>query len=115
MIQTEFWNRGANVGQGIPNLRQQESVCHLLFCVVLLIPIKELEVLQSFFAELFRLHLSVQSDSFIGLSVDRWRNVGEVCLMCLVNEKGFHLAEIITRVRRMSVAQPTPALMYTFI
>ena len=35
------------IGQGIPNW-SQKNVCHLPFCISLIIPIKQLEVLQSF-------------------------------------------------------------------
>lgn len=39
-----------------------------------------------FFAELFiLLYASVQSDSLIWLSGTKLRNVGEACLVCLVN------------------------------
>lgn len=68
-----------------------------------------------FFAELFILwDVSVQSDSLIWLSVGRWRNLGETCLVCLVNWKSFHVVEIISHVTSMSVPQPTHTFMYFF-
>lgn len=68
-----------------------------------------------FFADPFILWtVLVQSASLIWLSVARGRNVGETCLVCLVNWKGFHLVEIISHVTSMSVPQPTHAFMYLF-
>lgn len=85
------------VRQGIPDESQKKkkSMYHLLSYIFLLIPIKQLEALQSFlqncsYSNTCRLNLI---HSFIWLSVGRWRNVREVCvwvgLVCLVSEKGF--------------------------